>query len=214
MEKYKPISMKAPWDFTPMIQALPDTGNLLEIGPFCGSSTVYWADGFIDAGKTWKIHSVDMFRGMDANHPNPEIRKHMSNFAMTGEEQLYRFKQAIKPYDNITWEKRWLYNELAGFMGEDRPINVEDYIPPFEVTALFYDANHTYSILRRLLEHIGKDIPYIFVNSYYDVWPGTIRAVDEFVQKYNKQMSVLRGNQYIRGKSEKQEYRTYVACIV
>mgnify|MGYP001186892958 CR=1 FL=1 len=167
------------WKFDVLVNNLPREGKLLEIGSFVGASAVAFAKEFKDKGKNWQIHTLDMFRGMSSHSPDPAVASHMKNYIMDGEEQLRLFKRNIEGWD-ITWEQTWLGTELE----------IEDYEPPFQATALFYDGDHTHKPLSRFLDKFGKDIPYIFVADYDLNFKGTFKAVNDFVEKHNRQFYV------------------------
>ena len=205
MEKFEDIPTMGPeWDFREIVKDLPRQGNLLEIGSFLGASAVAFAKEFKSAKKQWNIHCVDMFRGMAALGPTPEIREYMKKFTMDEELHLKLFKQNIEKWDNITWEKIWLGTELE----------IEDYEPPIEATALFYDGDHKYQPLIRFLESHCRNIPYLFIADYDLKFTGTVKAVDEYVTKYDKQLIVLncaRWNPKIMIRFEQQ---SPVACVL
>ena len=60
------------WPFKQIVQQLPDRGNLIEIGPYLGKSTVTWAHEFTKAGKEWNIHTIDAFEGIKKAWPGME----------------------------------------------------------------------------------------------------------------------------------------------
>ena len=120
------------WPFNDIVKRLPDTGRLLEIGPYLGKSTATWAQEFKQNGKDWHIHTIDLFWGIDTYIPNAEWFKLYKASgteirSLTGEEMLNEFKENIKGRDNITWEQVEFNNE---------------YVCPVRPTASFFDANH------------------------------------------------------------------------
>lgn len=192
------------WDFQQIVKDLPKQGNLLEIGSFLGASAVAFAQNFKDAKKQWNIHCVDMFRGMDAFGPTKEIREYMARFAMGGERHLELFKKNIQGWDNITWEKTWLGKELE----------YEDWEPPFEVTALFYDGDHSYPTVSRFLKAHCDNIPYLFISDYDSDYKGTMKAVDEYVAKSNRQLYVVNCAKWNPKIMMRFEEQSPTACIV
>ena len=57
------------WPFNDIVKRLPDTGRLLEIGPYLGKSTATWAQEFQQNGKDWQIHTIDAFEGIKEAWP-------------------------------------------------------------------------------------------------------------------------------------------------
>ena len=60
------------WPFNDIVKRLPDTGRLLEIGPYLGKSTATWAQEFQQNGKDWQIHTIDAFEGIKKAWPGME----------------------------------------------------------------------------------------------------------------------------------------------
>ena len=146
------------WPFKQIVQQLPDRGNLIEIGPYLGKSTVTWAHEFTKAGKEWNIHTIDAFEGIKKAWPG------MEHLQITEEEHLEKFKSNISGWDNITWEKtRWTPN-YKGFR---------------EYDVLFYDGLHDYESVNKVLEHY-INVECIVVDDYDMEHEGTMQAVDEF----------------------------------
>lgn len=181
MVKYDYIrSMTPDWDFNEFVSMLPKEGNLLELGSFVGRSTVCWAETFERHNKNWNIHTLDMFRGIENRKTlNDDLDWYMKNFTMSEDEHIAEFKRNIDGWDNITWEKEWLGTE----------IEVEDYNPPVEPTALFYDADHRYVVLNKVLKRF-KEVPFIFIDDYDKNFKGTIKSVDEFTAQTKRQFFV------------------------
>ena len=65
------------WPFEEIVAELPDKGNLIEVGPYLGKSTVTWAECFERAGKEWNIHTIDLFIGISKigrpDNPSEEL---------------------------------------------------------------------------------------------------------------------------------------------
>lgn len=181
-------SMTPDWDFNEFVSMLPKEGNLLEIGSFLGRSAICWAETFESHNKDWNIHTVDMFRGIEVKKTlDDEMDWYMKNFVISEEEHLEEFKKNIDGWDNITWEKEWI----------GTTIEVADYNPPVEPTALFYDADHRYIVLNKVLERF-KEVPFMFIDDYGKDFKGTIRSVDEFVGQTGRQF-FIREHQGRRG---------------
>ena len=146
------------WPFKQIVQQLPDRGNLIEIGPYLGKSTVTWAHEFTKAGKEWNIHTIDAFEGIKKAWPG------MEHLQITEEEHLEQFKSNISGWDNITWEKTRWTPEYKGFR---------------EYDVLFYDGLHDYESVNKVLEHY-INVECIVVDDYDIQHEGTMQAVDEF----------------------------------
>ena len=146
------------WPFKQIVEQLPDRGNLIEIGPYLGKSTVTWAHEFTKAGKEWNIHTIDAFEGIKKAWPG------MEHLQITEEEHLEKFKSNISGWDNITWEKTRWTPEYKGFR---------------EYDVLFYDGLHDYESVNKVLEHY-INVECIVVDDYDIQHEGTMQAVDEF----------------------------------
>ena len=146
------------WPFNDIVKRLPDTGRLLEIGPYLGKSTATWAQEFQQNGKDWQIHTIDAFEGIRKAWPG------MEHLQITEEEHLEKFKSNISGWDNITWEKTRWTPEYKGFR---------------EYDVLFYDGLHDYESVNKVLEHY-INVECIVVDDYDIQHEGTMQAVDEF----------------------------------
>lgn len=146
------------WPFNDIVKRLPDTGKLLEIGPYLGKSTTTWAQEFKKANKDWNIHTIDAFEGIKKAWPG------MEHLQITEEEHLEQFKSNISGWDNITWEKTRWTPEYKGFR---------------EYDVLFYDGLHDYESVNKVLEHY-INVECIVVDDYDMEHEGTMQAVDEF----------------------------------
>ena len=146
------------WPFNDIVKRLPDTGKLLEIGPYLGKSTTTWAQEFKKANKDWDIHTIDAFEGIRKAWPG------MEHLQITEEEHLEQFKSNISGWDNITWEKTRWTPEYKGFR---------------EYDVLFYDGLHDYESVNKVLEHY-INVECIVVDDYDIQHEGTMQAVDEF----------------------------------
>ena len=146
------------WPFNDIVKRLPDTGKLLEIGPYLGKSTTTWAQEFKKANKDWNIHTIDAFEGIKKAWPG------MEHLQITEEEHLEQFKSNISGWDNITWEKTRWTPEYKGFR---------------EYDVLFYDGLHDYESVNKVLEHY-INVECIVIDDYDIQHEGTMQAVDEF----------------------------------
>ena len=146
------------WPFNDIVKRLPDTGRLLEIGPYLGKSTATWAQEFQQNGKDWQIHTIDAFEGIRKAWPG------MEHLQITEEEHLEKFKSNISGWDNITWEKTRWTPDYKGFR---------------EYDVLFYDGLHDYESVNKVLEHY-INVECIVVDDYDKQHEGTMQAVDEF----------------------------------
>ena len=175
MKKYENIrSMSKEWDFHELVEMLPQSGFLLEVGSFLGKSAVCWAKTFEDQNKVWDIHTVDMFLGItdprkmsDMQFNSEDERKsfihYMDQFVMSGEEQLKEFQENISGWENITWQKKYVDG---------------NYVPPKKPDAMFYDGGHTYDNMKSIFNVLGN-IPFIFVDDCTDRFPETLQVIEE-----------------------------------
>ena len=158
-----------PWPFEEIVEELPDKGNLIEIGPYLGKSTVTWAECFEKAGKDWNIHTIDLFIGISKigrpDNPSEELTKHLDSLLISEELHEQTFKKNIEGWDNITYEKAY-FNE--------------DYQPQQDYNVLWYDGLHDYEHVKEALEFWGEKVDEMIIDCYDEIHPGTVKAVDEY----------------------------------
>lgn len=157
------------YDFTELVQDWPDSGKLVEIGPFRGRSTVAWAEAFEAAGKDWKIHTIELFYGAsNVNRPqdtSEEFHNFLDTLMCSPEEQKADFIRNIEGWDNITWEENYF---------------TEEYKQDGTVDAVFYDGMLQYESVLTALEYWKQYCNgSIIVMHNPDNYPGIQNAVDE-----------------------------------
>tara|TARA_Y100000768_G_scaffold51958_1_gene34118 strand:+ start:1267 stop:1857 length:591 start_codon:yes stop_codon:yes gene_type:complete len=146
------------WPFNQIVKQLPDRGNLIEIGPYLGKSTVTWAHEFSKQGKEWNIHTIDAFEGIKNPWPG------MEHLQVTEEEHLEKFKNNVSGWHNITYEKlRW----------------TPDYKTNEWYDVLFYDGLHDYEHCKQALDYWVDKVNCLVIDDYDMAHDGTMRAVDE-----------------------------------
>ena len=93
------------WNFTDIVNDLPESGKMIEIGSYVGKSAVAWAEAFEQAGKEYTIHCVDTFQGITdkgrTTVMNEELKKFLDSLMCTGEEQEQRFIDNTKGWDLV-----------------------------------------------------------------------------------------------------------------
>ena len=146
------------WPFKQIVQQLPDRGNLIEIGPYLGKSTVTWAHEFTKAGKEWNIHTIDAFEGIKKAWPG------MEHLEITEEEHLGKFLNNVSGWHNISYEKlRW----------------TSDYKSNEWYDVLFYDGLHDYEHCKEALDYWVDKVNCLVIDDYDMAHEGTMKAVDE-----------------------------------
>tara|TARA_B100000427_G_scaffold297935_1_gene278643 strand:- start:69 stop:647 length:579 start_codon:yes stop_codon:yes gene_type:complete len=161
------------WPFDQIVPELPNSGRLLEIGPYLGKSTISWAEQFASAGYMYDIHTVDAFRGIQgdagADFTNVDV-EFLKSRSISEEDHLETFKQNVEGWSNITWEKA---------------VFDENYTPPagFEdPTVIWYDALHSYEAVTKFINWTNDKSSIVIIDCYDDNHPGTKQAVDEATQ--------------------------------
>tara|TARA_B100000073_G_scaffold169232_1_gene140000 strand:+ start:207 stop:776 length:570 start_codon:yes stop_codon:yes gene_type:complete len=160
------------WPFDEIVAELPDKGNLIEIGPYLGKSTVTWAECFERHGKEWNIHTIDLFIGISKegrpdNIPE-DLEKHLDSLLISEELHEETFKNNIQGWDNITYEKGYF---------------TRSYQPDKEYDVLWYDGLHDYDHVKEALTFWEDKVEHMIVDCYDELHPGTKRAVLEYVPK-------------------------------
>ena len=110
------------------------------------------------------------------------MHAYLDTFRCTAEEQEEAFKENIKGWDNITYEK--------GFFSEDP----EKFTNPFPdgVTVLWYDGFHSEVAVTECLNYWKDKSDYMIIDCYDTQHLGTMEAID----KYNKEYELF---EYTRG---------------
>ena len=161
------------WPFEEIVAELPDKGNLIEVGPYLGKSTVTWAECFERAGKEWNIHTVDLFIGISKigrpDNPSEELTKHLDSLLISEELHEQTFKENIQGWNNITYEK--------GFFNKDYQLHGKEY------NVLWYDGLHDYDHVIEALRFWEDKVQHMIVDCYDDIHPGTKKAVNEYMPK-------------------------------
>lgn len=149
------------WPFEEIVDQLPVSGKLIEIGAYLGKSTIAWADEFKKANKDWNIHTIDAFKGIDGKYLDMED-DFQKSLVISEEEHLPTFLSNIEGRDNITWEKL---------------IWTPDYKTKEWYDVLFYDGLHSYERVKEVLEYWVDKVECLVVDDYD--FEGTRQAVDE-----------------------------------
>jgi len=175
----------------PDVTGWPKKGVLLELGTLLGQSAVIWAETFEANDMDWRIVTIDSATDFIMTQKLPgytdgQIRAMQNNIrargmAVSGKEKERQIKNNIKGWPNITFRK-----ETIEFDNPDWEFNLEPAL-----TAVYYDMLHTYDANKWALERF-KHIDYIYIDDYDSNFPGTMQAVDEHVELYNKNLEIVR----------------------
>lgn len=150
-----------PWD--EIIDQLPMSGTLLELGTACGLSAVTFAEKFEETNRYYDIHTVD--------HCAVPLNIYSKEYS--SKQQVEYINQIIKVWDNITFTK------------------CDFFTRHFESpTVFFLDAAHSFDATYKALR-IMQDSEIILVDDYTSAFPGTTEAVDKFAKKFNKELTVI-----------------------
>ncbi len=160
------------WPFEEIVAELPDKGNLIEIGPYLGKSTVTWAECFEKAGKEWNIHTIDLFIGISKqgrpDNISEDLEEHLDSLLISEELHEETFKNNIKGWENITYEKGYF---------------TDSYQPDKKYDVLWYDGLHDYEHVEEALKFWEDKVEHMIIDCYDEIHPGTKQAVDAYVPK-------------------------------
>jgi len=107
------------WAWESVIGVLPEEGNLLEVGTYCGLSASIWAKKF----PKYMVHTVDVALGV------PSTDSKGNPTWISREEQLNSIHQVVKNNENLSFSE-----------GDFFKIQIPE---PFDnPDVFFYDANH------------------------------------------------------------------------
>ena len=172
----------------PDVSDWPDTGVLLEIGTLMGYSAVVWAEAFEQAGKNYRIITVDSCR--DQSFPvsmtksTPGKARAMwdqmkqRGLVVSGKEKEKKIKENIAGWNNIhfikaTWDNKFEFNLEA------------------KLTGVYYDARHDYEWTAMALEKYA-DVGWFYVDDCNPHFPGCQQACSEHAEKYNKKIELVK----------------------
>lgn len=165
-----------------VVSILPESGIFLELGPYWGKSTTYWADEFRKQNKKYQIHTCDIF----VCTPNKVVNfktfgKEYHNLIhpfMTGSMNHHEtFKILIADYPEITAHVYDLYKNIPSDIGLDSiTCFYNDAKPNLTdgVRKCFYDF---YSIIEDGGVYCGRD--------YADYFPHIVDEVDSISKEMN-----------------------------
>ena len=174
----------------PDVTGWPKKGVLLELGTLLGQSAVIWAETFEANNMDWRIVTIDSCGNMEPPETVEGLSegqlRAMQNYmrarglVVSGKEKEKQIKNNLKGWPNITFRKEQIkFDDKFTF-------NLEPAL-----TAVYYDMLHTYEANKWALERF-KHIDYIYIDDYDSNFPGTMQAVDEHVELYNKNLEIVR----------------------
>lgn len=184
-----------------VVDRLPNNSNILEVGCFKGRSTIAWAETFKQKNKECNIHCIDLFeghpmdkemisliklnRGCDDAEAIDVLKEAVSNISTsvdfcTADEHLESFKNTIKDYNNITWEKSYVNSEYVW--------NGKTF------DCIFIDADHKYKTTKFLIDFWKQYLNpngLLCLHDYTPIWPGVIEAVQGSNLKQLEQFNIF-----------------------
>lgn len=175
------------WSSFPKLETLaklaslvPADGLIVELGSFCGRSA--YAMG-MNKKESATLLCVDMFIPMFTGVP---VKNYDTSGTCYGDTaQVYCFETFVNNTKHIvnleTLAMTLPYNDR--FIKITEPIDL-----------LFVDASHSYEAVSadiRQWVHCVKPGGVIVFDDYFDLFPGCMQAVDEFVKKHNLTLEVV-----------------------
>lgn len=119
-------SSPSTWPWEPIIRVLPEKGNLLEAGTYCGLSASIWAEKL----PNYMVHTVEIASGVPSPLQVGIPFKGLSNpMWISKKEQLNFIHQVVKNHENLSFSKGDFFK-----MQIPEPFDNPD--------VFFYDADH------------------------------------------------------------------------
>jgi len=168
----------------PNVSDWPDEGILLEIGTLLGRSAVVWAETFEQAGKNYKIITLDSCEVPEFPHADYKDNAHSramweqmraKGLVVSGEQKEKKIRENLTGWNNISfrkvvWSKKY---EL-----DEKP------------TGVYFDAKHDYETTMTALEKYA-DVGWLYIDDCNDHYPGCQQACSEHAEKYNKKLEII-----------------------
>jgi len=163
---------------------LPDNARVLEIGSWLGKSTIAWLSGLHQNAVLDVLDLFDQESSMVKkviNDNSLQVFTDILNMLDDGKGQFDIWKYYVNNHPNNqiirnTWcmdSEKYIKNNMGN-----------DY------DCVFLDADHSYKHVSQQLEYF-KDVDVICGDDYHKtVWPETVRAVNEFLDKNNRELTV------------------------
>ena len=147
---------------TKALSAFPEAASVVEVGSYCGRSTVVLGSAVQASGAAARIFAVDPHDGVvgaldrGITHSTPTLEKFRRNIAAAGLEEIV--EPVVKPSFEVEW---------------DRPICL-----------LFIDGLHDYANVSRDFYQFERWIPtggFVAFHDYAHYYPGVQTFVDELL---------------------------------
>jgi len=158
-------------------------GLIVEVGSFCGRSA--YALG-MNKDDSVRLLCVDMF---------PQIWMYTTKVKdYPGTDSCYGDTDQIYSLETFERHTEDVYNLHTAQM--TLPYNDKFFTFTEEIDLLFIDASHTYEAvsadIKQWCKYLADDGVVIF-DDYFDLFPGCIEAVNEYVNSSNKSLSIIDG---------------------
>lgn len=148
---------------------VPENGWIVEVGSFCGRSA--YAMG-MNKRDDVKLTCFDMF---------PDTASAIPETCHGDKRRMYSYHEFCKNTANVV-----NLESIRAYM----PIKIEYLSFTHEVDILFIDCVHTYEAVKDDIAtwySFMKPGGIMIFDDYFDMFPGCMRAVDEFVEKVKPQ---------------------------
>lgn len=186
-----------------IVDLLPDTVDILEIGSYQGRSTVAWAEACIAANKEYSIHCIDnhdLTTGQGRKNIVALVEYYKSILAKNDvSHDIFKLFDVEKFPILVNYFENNIEGEINFFK------NTAGYNVSFEETTfttssfewdskgkmfdcIFYDANHSYEYTFAAAKYWGQFLKpggYMCFHDYSAFHPGVVDSLDDYYGKEN-----------------------------
>jgi len=158
--------------YSDMVKRFPDGAHFIEVGSWMGKSAVFMGVEILNSGKDIKFECIDNWAYEDKNYKwvNPAFKEYSLKAFDT-------FKENIKPLSSIIKYHRMDSVDAAALYDDD------------SLHFVFIDASHEFDDVRNDLKSWFPKVKVggVIAGDDYskELWPGVVKAVDEFFGKGN-----------------------------
>ncbi len=153
---------------------VPQEGTIVEVGSFCGRSAYVLGH---NKHQSVKLMCVDMFPQLWMT--SGPVSEYPGGETLHGDtSQYYAYETFLKNMGQVT-----NLDTLCAFMPLPSWVSIN-----LSVDLIFIDSSHDYETVKSELDMwypLMKPNATIVVDDYFDLFPGCISAVDEFVKEHS-----------------------------